>query len=321
MDIKYDKNYITVGDTILSYTHDVKRVHVPSVINGNAIRRIGMGAFKGNRCTTEVTIDNGINEIGHKAFSNCEKLRSIIFPDSLELVEEDAFRETPLDSVTFWLRIPYNKYLSVREGSIKLVDGRYIFDPQTLGEEMNRLIHILMPEASKGSFRVDPQMGCLFSDKSEPGKRNLYIFEKYCIDKSISSEDLVFEGDAIGTKIRNHAEDIWFEHSDEYDDAVEKPGKDMLETVMLFCVQEGMISDSDINLKFVLSRNRYYFQRGIKIICNGSTYYHYVKEYFTNNDNHPYFRVLSNEIYDINGARIDCGEEALNKYMFLQELI
>lgn len=56
-----------------------------------AIEKIDSGAFKDNTNITSVTLNEGIAEIGEKAFSGCTSIKRIILPDSVTLMGAGAF--------------------------------------------------------------------------------------------------------------------------------------------------------------------------------------------------------------------------------------
>ncbi|MBO5820905.1 MAG: leucine-rich repeat protein, partial [Alistipes sp.] len=48
-----------------------------------------------------ITFDGIARHIGYKAFSECENLKSVILPDSIRIIDDNAFyRCTNLDSIT-----------------------------------------------------------------------------------------------------------------------------------------------------------------------------------------------------------------------------
>src|SRR5205807_3498669 len=75
----------------LQYLGDGGAVTVPSQIGGFLIISIGGAAFAG-AAVTEVTIGNGVTNIGTGAFSNCTRLASVTLPDSLTDIGNSAFQ-------------------------------------------------------------------------------------------------------------------------------------------------------------------------------------------------------------------------------------
>ena len=321
MDIRFDQNYITADDVIIASIHGTRVVNVPAVVNNTHIKRIGSGAFKGFAEPKRLTVPEGILEIGHRSFENCYNLRSVHLPASLVSVERDAFDGTDIIELSFWLTIPYKKYVSIREGSIRLTNGTYIFDPKVLGKETEDLIHSFMPEATSGSFRPDPRMGYLYATGGINNK-DVYIFDNFAKESDLSPEDFRDERLAIQNKIKNGDMDLWFDHDEEYDDREELFDERKLYTALLFCVEEGVVSDSDISLGFVLLKGVYYFQRGIKVKWKGRDYYFICDEILTNDDRHPYIRRLSNVLpYDAEGHQWNRDMDLEQKFKLFKELV
>ena len=321
MNVRFDQNYITADNVLISAIHGQRTVNVPSKINGMDVTRIGNGAYKGLGNTGMVNVGEGIREISHKVFENCQSLLYVYLPESLETIEDDAFAGTSLKEIAFWLTIPYKKYISVREGSIRLTDGRYIFDPKTLGERASKLIKSFMPESVTGRFRPDPRMGYLYAE-AHNGAHNVFAFEDYCSERGLTVSDLENEKEAIKYKIACGDADRWFDIDEETDDLNERNYYRDLNIALLFCIKEGAISDSGIKLKFVLSKNRYYFQRGIKVMWNGCDYYYVCNEYLTNDDKNPFCREISHiGAVDSKGNRWSGPEGLEHKYLLFQGLI
>ena len=67
------------------------RVDVPDYI-----KAIGDGAFSNNECRkiTDVTLHDGITEIGNDAFDGCRRLESINIPDSVKSIGKWAFDDS-----------------------------------------------------------------------------------------------------------------------------------------------------------------------------------------------------------------------------------
>ncbi len=321
MDIRFDQNYITADDVIIASIHETRVVSVPAVVNNTHIKRIGAGAFKGFAWPKRLVVSEGILEIGHRSFENCYNLRSVHLPASLVSIERDAFAGTDIREISFWRTIPYRKYISIREGSIRLTNGTYIFDPKVLGKETEDLVHSFMPEATSGSFRLDPGMGYLYATGGINNK-DVCIFDNFAKESDLSPEDFRDERLAMHNKIKKGDMDLWFDHDEEYDDREELFDEKKLHTALLFCVEEGGVSDSYISLRFVLLKGVYYFQRGIKVKCNGRDYYFICDEILTNDDQHPYIRRLSDMLpYGAEGHQWSRDRELEQKFKLFKELV
>ncbi len=64
-----------------------------------SVTAIGREAFCANRELNEVTLQEGLKSIGIGAFAGCTALSTVNFPASLELLADEAFRGTALQSV------------------------------------------------------------------------------------------------------------------------------------------------------------------------------------------------------------------------------
>ncbi len=276
MRISCDHNFIIADHTILSYIHDWPMVDVPAKVNDSLAYRIGNGAFMGYRHITDVKVAEGIREIGHRAFADCSGLKSVSIPKSVVSIEPDAFEGTNLSSISFWLRIPYSKYVTIRDGSIHLTDGRFIVDPKALGGREAALIHSFIPKAS-GDYAIDRRMGCLYTT-SDTARKITFAFADYCEENDINPKDLRSDKKAVRIKILNKDSNQWIGRSIE-SSSIREP---KLQTTLLLCTREGTICDSDIRLQFELIRGVFYFERCMKIRWNGADYLYECKEYLIN---------------------------------------
>lgn len=297
----YEK-YVIVDDVIISYLGMEKKIRVPSVINDVKIRKIGAGAFYGNEFAEEIEVTEGIAEIGDEAFGGCNKLRKVILPGSVEIISGNAFMQSDIVWLDFHIKMPYLKYFNVKEGSIRLTDGRYILDPMALGDDIGKLIKGFMPEAMKGKFRADMQMGCLYSENE------VLSFSEHCGPQGEEKP-----------KSRKLC-DVWYEHDEYNDDYVDINGRDKPDTNtgLLFCLDECGISDTDINLRLGLKKSRWYFKHGIKIYVDNEEFYICQEVYFTNDEKFPYLRSGEIKVLPNAGQK---KEEIISKYKFLNSLI
>ncbi len=92
------ENYIyTVIDgeaMILEYTGTLKGEYtVPSYLNEYKVTIIGIEAFESKEIT-KLTVPEGVKEIKHGAFYNCEQLNNIILPESLQSIQYQVFDNT-----------------------------------------------------------------------------------------------------------------------------------------------------------------------------------------------------------------------------------
>ena len=92
------KGFFVVRDVLYSYCGGEENVVIP-----DNVKVIGAGAFMcmgwGGDGFTNVTIRNGVIEIGEEAFFCCCKLMSVTIPNSVTRIGEHAFLYTALKSV------------------------------------------------------------------------------------------------------------------------------------------------------------------------------------------------------------------------------
>ena len=74
---------------------------VKTVIDGSLINdgRITEGACMQDESLVSVLIPEGVTDIGEVAFFGCSNLKSVVFPESLKMIREEAFGETALEEV------------------------------------------------------------------------------------------------------------------------------------------------------------------------------------------------------------------------------
>ncbi|MBQ9148450.1 MAG: leucine-rich repeat protein [Oscillospiraceae bacterium] len=74
---------------------------VPAQINGQTIREIGNGCFEDCDRLITVILPDTIEYIGPDAFADCDYLRGIALPEGLTDIEDDAFADcTRLEAIT-----------------------------------------------------------------------------------------------------------------------------------------------------------------------------------------------------------------------------
>lgn len=83
---------------ITEYTGEAKRVIVPATIDGYPVFSLG-SAFEGNTNVEEIVIEEGITLIGYKAFANCENLRSVSVPSTVQSLGGSAFENSGIRNI------------------------------------------------------------------------------------------------------------------------------------------------------------------------------------------------------------------------------
>ena len=79
------------GITITGYKGIDSVVVVPDYIDGQAVTKIGAGAFSENKGITSIVLPDGVTEIESYAFYNCSSLENINYPRSLTTTGSDIF--------------------------------------------------------------------------------------------------------------------------------------------------------------------------------------------------------------------------------------
>ena len=74
-------------------------INIPSKYKGIPVKEIGVGAFSNYNHIKEVTLPLGLERICSHAFDRCGALKSIIIPESVTVIEENAFTDSPNTNV------------------------------------------------------------------------------------------------------------------------------------------------------------------------------------------------------------------------------
>ena len=83
-----------VGDgsvEIVAFHGTETRVDVPAELDGKRVISIGEWAFFGNETLREISLPNGLSEIGVGAFAHCTALENAVFPQALRKISDRAF--------------------------------------------------------------------------------------------------------------------------------------------------------------------------------------------------------------------------------------
>ena len=87
-----DYDYDVDGDTVTieEYTGEDGTVKIPSEVEENPVTKID-GTFEGDTELVNVTIPEGVTEIGEDTFKGCTNLSSVTLPGSIEKIGKGAF--------------------------------------------------------------------------------------------------------------------------------------------------------------------------------------------------------------------------------------
>lgn len=131
------------GVEIVSYSSFEKMdsFHIPSIINGFLVRRIGASAFM-NSEFVEVTIPPCVLEIGKAAFLSCKKLKNVVLAEGLIKLEERCFcgceqlNKLILPSSVKYIERELFKYTPIKEftitKNIKTVPSFFCYGNKTI---------------------------------------------------------------------------------------------------------------------------------------------------------------------------------------------
>lgn len=98
-------------------------ITIPSEINGYPVVSIQKEAFLNNTTLTSVVMEDGLKEIGDKAFEGCTNLKFIQLPNTLEKIYKFAFKNTKLSSIELPESLTYidNNFLYGVEGVTSII--------------------------------------------------------------------------------------------------------------------------------------------------------------------------------------------------------
>ena len=131
------------GVEIVSYSsfEKIDSLHVPSTINGFLVRRIGASAFM-NSEFVEITIPPCVLEIGKAAFLSCKKMKNIVLAEGLIKLEERCFcgceqlNKLNLPSSVQYIERDLFKYTPIKEftitKNIKIVPSFFCYGNTTI---------------------------------------------------------------------------------------------------------------------------------------------------------------------------------------------
>ncbi|MDR0920166.1 MAG: leucine-rich repeat protein [Oscillospiraceae bacterium] len=97
-----DLEYTIVNGVITDYNDTATDLTIPSMIQGQNIVGIGIGAFYHKDTLRTVEIPDGVKTIGELAFANCTNLTEVTFGENskLETIEYEAFYSTKISKIT-----------------------------------------------------------------------------------------------------------------------------------------------------------------------------------------------------------------------------
>ncbi len=141
-------DYDISDDMIIKYNGNADVVTVPSVIDGIEIVGIDTNAFQ-NKDMHTVIIEEGIEFVQRKAFIGCENLQYVKSPESMLLINENAFFECP----SLWnfdvsenTHIIYNEPVSVISETDSEAYNGFLYSEGTITGYTGEDAEIIIPE-------------------------------------------------------------------------------------------------------------------------------------------------------------------------------
>lgn len=94
--------FLFLGNALIGYIGTATEIVLPAY-KGNYNYSISNGAFKGNAVITDLTVPQGVKDIGNEAFRDCTSLSTVnILSDSTTMIGDNAFQGcTNLNTVSF----------------------------------------------------------------------------------------------------------------------------------------------------------------------------------------------------------------------------
>ena len=87
---------VTIGKGVKAIgVHAFCECNIENLTIPEGVTEIGQGAFGDCRKLWEVIIPESVTEIGGRAFQGCGKLQSVTIPESVKKIGSDAFKDTP----------------------------------------------------------------------------------------------------------------------------------------------------------------------------------------------------------------------------------
>ena len=90
------RNEITILEAVTKNYPEKTKIIFPGRIENKNVVCIESGAFESCVGLSEIGFENGIKNIGERAFADCCDLRFVTLSDSLEVIGKDAFKNTSL---------------------------------------------------------------------------------------------------------------------------------------------------------------------------------------------------------------------------------
>ncbi len=87
----HNLSYYYIFDSVVITSGKGEEIIIPNIIDGKEVVRIKDNAFKNDEQIVTLIVSNGIKEIGSYAFTNCQNLKNVTIPASVEKIGESPF--------------------------------------------------------------------------------------------------------------------------------------------------------------------------------------------------------------------------------------
>lgn len=306
---KITENYAIADDVILSYVGKENKVVISASCDGNPIKKIGAGAFCGNERITDISIEEGIESIGEKAFSMMPKLEKIHLPATVEQMEEDSFSVEKWDMEESLRLVTIERYLTdeelhkIQNTGLLMADGRYLMLKKHEDIVCLDMLYKSIDCRVQYPVMLTSDMEKIF--RLENGKRTI-AFDFYSQDKWTNEEDAFLE------RISRDSAGPSNKLAEEVNDTLAKRGSEvkLQKTGILLLQADGIHKENSGKYEGLWKATfeyhfGYFFWQGFQKICiHGEYYYVYIKKFINPDEGCPYIRMdrkMDIQVYDKSG--------------------
>ena len=326
-----DGQYTVLEDTLLAVNNQDKKPNIPSKLGKCTIKRIGAGCSL-NKQTIDVTIPEGVVEIGEGAFLNAQSLLRIFLPESLEkcdgfVFSENFYHRDYLNEIFLKRRLTEQDYSSLKGNSIELGNGFRLLTGayQDLPFFKNVLSGFggIFPPA-----RVLPEMNAVYPQRDLSEIPEQLVFKEKG-RKTVSCDNnrvFIFNREIVKLMLKETQEYIYNERSEaDADRRKRENGSEYISPVMLsiYSDNETRKLEDGYHMIFHIRFARTFFYILKKVTVSGKKYYVLRESYLTSVEKEPYYyRDIVYDIYDEEGNSADLATKdwVFSKYKLLSML-
>ena len=335
MDKYIGKNYTILNGTLLSCKPEGNRLFIPAEVEGHKILRIGNGCSGGAE-TEYIEIGEGVRELGSKSFEDCEKLKLLVLPESME--DFGSYTRCILvgkgTELRVKRRISFAEEKQIREGGFPVR-----WDALLLGnwiEQLEPMVPVYKAFfLGAARWRRDPAV-------LRPEMGGLYR-QKYR-DWDLHAEQILFQGmrepvvicadlDGAGLRrellrvlLKEKPQKLMDTESDLNSDRMLQKGmQPTLHPVILTRLYDKDVvrDEQGVSAVFTLSLGTVFFPEYTEVMYDGKRYYLLSEIYLSSDEQYPFIRMdYPEEVYDEHGERVrgDICKLVAAKYKLLTML-